>query len=81
MVYVNTRVKISVRDDEVLRDQQQQETYTKPRPKGLKKGSPGKILVGSEATEERFQDRTQGHRARNPCKENSKVRNGASGWG
>lgn len=80
MVYVNTRVKISVRDDEVLRDQQQQETYAKSRPKGLKKGSPGKIQ-GSEATEERFQDRTQGRRARNPCKENNKVRDGASGWG
>ena len=80
MVYGNIRVKVSVRDDEVLRDQQQQETYTKPRPKGLKEGSPGKILMGSGDTKERFQDRTQGHRARNPCTEN-KVRDGASGWG
>lgn len=79
MVYGDIRAKVSVRDDEVLRDQQQQEIYTKPRPKGLKEGSPGKILMGSGATEERFQDRTQGHRARNPCNEN-KVRDGASGW-
>ena len=80
MVYGDIRAKVSVRDDEVLRDQQQQEIYTKPRPKGLKEGSPGKILMGSGATEERFQDRAQGHRARNPCNEN-KVRDGASGWG
>lgn len=80
-VTATCREKVSVRDDEVLRDQQQQETCTNPRPKGLKEAPPGKTLVGSRATEERLQDRTWGHRARNPCKESKKVRDGASGRG